>query len=242
MSLFGACWALVTMKALAEEGAHATTWFETTGPRGVIDGGTAEPASSLFPAHPGLVFPVYHMLRDVCEFGGAPLLACSGDPLRAAAIAVRRGDRSAVLVANLRPEPSAIEVRLPRQLPRSGVTIRRLNTMTATAAMLSPASFRSHAQAQPVHGICLRPTGPSNEPPLTSGRAAGRTLAWPDAGDLSGAVGWSPAASAASRRHHGRMRPRCDRCRRRPERASRGGADLIGDCPAQVLGGSWGRP
>ena len=156
LSLFGACWALVTMKALAEEGAHATTWFETTGPRGVIDGGTAEPASSLFPAHPGLVFPVYHMLRDVCEFGGAPLLACSGDPLRAAAIAVRRGDRSAVLVANLRPERSAIEVRLPRQLPRSGVTIRRLNTMTATAAMLSPASFRSHAQAQPVQGSTLR--------------------------------------------------------------------------------------
>src|SRR6266702_2458658 len=70
LSLFGACWALVTMKALAEEEVHATTWFETTGPRGVIDSDTAEPASSLFPAHPGLVFPVYHLLRDVCEFGG----------------------------------------------------------------------------------------------------------------------------------------------------------------------------
>jgi hypothetical protein len=156
LSLFGACWALVTMKALAEEGAHATTWFETTGPRGVIDGDTAQPASSLFPAHPGLVFPVYHLLRDVCEFGGAQLLACSGDPLRVAAIAVRRGDRSAILVANLRPEPSAVEVRLPRRLPGNGVTIRRLNTMTATAAMLSPESFRSHAQAQPVHGSTLR--------------------------------------------------------------------------------------
>ncbi|HEY2692351.1 MAG TPA: hypothetical protein VGJ50_28225 [Streptosporangiaceae bacterium] len=156
MSLFGACWALVTMKALAEEGAHATTWFETTGPRGVIDGDTAQPGSSLFPAHPGLVFPVYHVLRDVCEFGGAPLLACSGDPLRAAAIAVRRGGRSAVLVANLRPEPLAIEVRLPRQLPQSGVRIRRLNTSTATAAMLSPESFRRQAQAQPVHSSTLR--------------------------------------------------------------------------------------
>jgi D-apionolactonase len=156
MSLFGACWALVTMKALAEEGAQATTWFETTGPRGVIDGDMAQPASSLFPAHPGLVFPVYHVLRDVCEFGGAPLLACSGDPLRAAAIAVRRGDRSAILVANLRPEPAAIEVRLPRQPRRSGVTIRRLNTMTAAAAMLTPESFRGHAQAQPVRGPTLR--------------------------------------------------------------------------------------
>jgi len=156
MSLFGACWALVTMKALAEEGASATTWFETTGPRGVIDGDTPQPGSSLFSAHPGLVFPVYHVLRDVCEFRGAPLLACAGDPLRAAAIAVRRGGRSAILVANLRPEPLAIEIRLPRRLRQSGVRIRRLNTVTATAAMLSPESFRRQAQAQPVHRSTLR--------------------------------------------------------------------------------------
>ena len=156
MSLFAACWALVTMKALAEEGASATTWFETTGPRGVIDGDTARPGSSLFPAHPGLVFPVYHVLRDLCEFGRAPLLACTGDPLRAVAVAVRRGDRSTILVANLRPEPLAIEVRLPRQLPQGGLRIRRLNTVTATAAMLSPESFRRQAQAQPVHRSTLR--------------------------------------------------------------------------------------
>jgi D-apionolactonase len=146
LSLFAACWALATMKALAEEGVHATTWFETTGPRGVIDGGTAQPASSLFPARPGLVFPVYHLLRDVCELGGASLLACSGDPLRAAAIAARRGGRLTILVASLRPEPSAVEVALPgRPLPGE-VTIRRLNATTAAAAMLSPASFRGQAQ------------------------------------------------------------------------------------------------
>ena len=145
MSLFAACWALATMKALAEEGVHATTWFETIGPRGVID----------FPAHPRLVFPVYHLLRDVCELGGAPLLACSGDPLRAAAIAVGRGDRTAVLVANLRPKPSAVEVRLPRRLWRSDLTIRRLNTMTAAAAMLSPEIFRGQAQAHTVHRALL---------------------------------------------------------------------------------------
>jgi hypothetical protein len=156
LSLFGACWALVTMKALAEEGVHATTWFETTGPRGVIDSDTAEPASSLFPAHPGLVFPVYHLLRDLCEFGGAPLFGCAGDPLRAEAIAVRRGDRMAILVANLRPEPSTIEVALPRQLLQGEVTIRRLNTRTAAAAMLSPESFRGQPQAQAVRGATLR--------------------------------------------------------------------------------------
>jgi len=156
MPLFGACWALATMKALAEEGTHATTWFETTGPRGVIDSDTAEPSTSLFPAHPGLIFPVYHLLRDVCELGGAPQLTCSGDPLRAEAIAVRRGDRMAVLVANLRPEPSAIEVRLPRSLRRGEVTTRRLNTTTAAAAMLSPESFRRHAPAQAARSATLR--------------------------------------------------------------------------------------
>jgi hypothetical protein len=156
LSLFGACWALVTMKALAEEGVHATTWFETTGPKGVIDGDTARPASTLFPAHPGLVFPVYHLLRDVCEFGGAPLLACSGDPLRATAIAVRRADRLAILVANLRPEPSAIEVALPHRSRPGEVTIRRLNTATAADAMLSPESFRGRAQTQTVRGGVLR--------------------------------------------------------------------------------------
>ena len=156
LSLFGACWALATMKALAEEGVHATTWFATTGPRGVIDGDTAQPASSLFPARPGLVLPVYHLLRDVCELGGASLLACSGDPLRAAAIAVRRGDRLTILVANLRPEPSAIEVTLPARPPPGGVTIRRLNATTAAAAMLSPESFRGQAQTMAAGHGALR--------------------------------------------------------------------------------------
>ena len=146
MSLFGACWALATMKALAEEGVHATTWFGTAGPRGVIDGGAARPASSLFPARPGLVFPVYHLLRDACELGGASLLACSDDPLRAAAIAARRGGRLTILVANLRPEPSAVDVTPPGRPPPGKVTIRRLNATTAAAAMLSPGSFRGQAQ------------------------------------------------------------------------------------------------
>jgi D-apionolactonase len=156
LSLFAACWALATMKALAETGVHATTWFETTGPRGVIDGDAAQPFGSLFPAHPGLVFPVYHVLADVCEFRGAPLLACAGDPLRAAAIAVRRGGRAAILVANLRPQPSAIELRLPRPLLGRGATIRRLNTTTARAAMLTAGRFRSQTGAHPVDRTTLR--------------------------------------------------------------------------------------
>jgi D-apionolactonase len=156
LSLFGACWTLATMRALAEEGASATTWFETTGPRGVIDGGPARPAGGPSPARPGLVFPVYHVLRDLCELRGARLLACSGDPLRAAAVAVRWGDRAAVLVANLRPQPSAVELRLPRPLLARGATVRRLNTGTAAAAMLTAGSFRRQAEAHPVARTSLR--------------------------------------------------------------------------------------
>ncbi|HET9894024.1 MAG TPA: hypothetical protein VFQ44_03750 [Streptosporangiaceae bacterium] len=146
MSVFGACWGLVTLKALAEEGVSATTWLETTGPRGVIE--NAAPRSFLggFPSRPDLVFPLYHVLRDACELRGAPLLGCScNQPLQCAAMAVRKGGRVTILVANLRPEPATAQVLLARTGLVTDVAVRRLNTETATA-MLAAESYRRQAQ------------------------------------------------------------------------------------------------
>jgi D-apionolactonase len=157
MSLFGACWTLATLAALAEEGVSSTTWFEAMGPRGVIDSETVPPFSGFFPSRPGLVFPVYHVLRDACELSGTQLLSCSGgDPLRAAALAVRRAGRTTLLAASLRPEPSTVEFRLPGPDHPDEVMIRRLNTTTAAAAMLTAESFRSEAHPQPVRRGVLR--------------------------------------------------------------------------------------
>jgi hypothetical protein len=145
MSIFGACWALVTMKALAEEGVSATTWLETTGPKGVIENAVVPPFSQQFPSRPDLVFPLYHVLRDACELRGAQLLGCSSDePRQCSAMAVQRGSRMTVLVANLRPEPVTTEVRLSPADLVTDVAVRSLNSETA-AAMVTADSYRRQA-------------------------------------------------------------------------------------------------
>jgi D-apionolactonase len=152
MSMFGACWALVTMKALAEERVSATTWLETLGPRGVIENEAVPVFSGHFPSRPGLVFPLYHVLRDACELREQPLLECSSDgPFTCSAIAVRRSGGVTVLVANLRPEPVTAEIRLPRTELATGVVVRCLNTETAASAMLSAESYRTQASAHRPH-------------------------------------------------------------------------------------------
>jgi D-apionolactonase len=158
MSMFGACWALVTMKALAEERVSATTWLETLGPRGVIENEAVPPFASHFPSRPDLVFPLYHVLRDACELRERPLLECSSDkPLTCSAIAVRRSDGVTVLAANLQPEPVTADISLPGTELVTGVVVRRLNTETAASAMLSPETYRTQARVdQPHRGSKLR--------------------------------------------------------------------------------------
>src|SRR3989442_910385 len=83
-SLLAAVWTLVSAKHLAEAGAASVTYFETTGWRGVMetDEGTGLP--DRFCSRPGTVFPVYHVLADLCELAGAEVLeAKSSEPLAA---------------------------------------------------------------------------------------------------------------------------------------------------------------
>jgi hypothetical protein len=157
MSLFGACWALVTVKALAEEQVRSTTWLETTGPRGVIENAAVPAFSRHFPSQPEMVFPLYHVLRDACELRDAQLLDCSSDePLQCSAMAVRRGGRVTALVANLRPKPVTAEIRLPRAELITDVVVRSLNTETAAAAMLTAESYRTQTRVSRPDGTVLR--------------------------------------------------------------------------------------
>jgi D-apionolactonase len=95
---FGAAWTLVSIKRLAEAGADSLTYYETTGPFGVMDGGE--------------VFPLYHVLEAVGEMTGARVLACeSSDELAFDALALRRGKRLRVMVACLKDEPVQVAVR-----------------------------------------------------------------------------------------------------------------------------------
>jgi D-apionolactonase len=139
MALFGAAWTVGSLAVLAASGVASVTYYETTGARGVIE----TPAGAPWPAFrslPGGVFPLYHALADAGEFaGGAVLRATTSDPLGATALALRDGVRTRILLANLRPTPQRIALRLAATRAR----VRRLDETNAEEAMRSPETFRA---------------------------------------------------------------------------------------------------
>ena len=90
-----AAWTAASAKHLAEQGAAAITYFETVGPRGVVDG--SDP------------FPLHRVLTDVCSLRDAEVLACETTrPLEVAGLAVRSNGASTLLAANLTPMPQRV--------------------------------------------------------------------------------------------------------------------------------------
>lgn len=85
---FCAAWTVASLASLARAGAESFTYFETHGPRGVMDGDT--------------VYPVYQVFRAVAEFrNGAVAPTEVSDPLRVAALVLTLGARRRMLLANL---------------------------------------------------------------------------------------------------------------------------------------------
>ena len=135
-SLLGAAWTLGSAKHLSEQGADAVTYFETTGPGGVLQEGEA--------------VPLFHVLADVCSLRGAEVLACvSGRPLELSALAVRHDGRTTLLVANLTHRSHTVELAGVVE----GATMRRLNEATAEQARVSPESFRAAGELLPASGM-----------------------------------------------------------------------------------------
>jgi D-apionolactonase len=127
MSLFGAAWTLGSVASLAPARVESLTYFETTGPRGVLE--CEERALPAFPSTAGEVFPLYHVLADVCDLRGAEIVeSAPDDPLSIASLAARRDDGgSTLLLANLGARPKAV-----RLDPGTGpAVVTRLNERTA---------------------------------------------------------------------------------------------------------------
>jgi hypothetical protein len=149
MTLFGAAWTIGALKRLAESEVASVTCFETTGWRGVMETEAGSPLPEQFPSTPGAVFPLYHALADVAEFaGGQAVMTRSADPLRVEALLLTRGERQALLLANLTPEPQTATMAglaTARRLRR--FTQERLPTATsnpdAFRRLVSPASGSS---------------------------------------------------------------------------------------------------
>ena len=138
MSLFGAGWTLGSLKYLAEAGADSVTFYETTGWRGVMEEEAGCPAPNLFRSLPGAVFPMYHVLADVAEFAGADVIQTrSDDTLAVEVLALIKGGRTRVMLANLGPRPRKVALGVAGKW-----TVRTLDETTAIEAMTRPEEFR----------------------------------------------------------------------------------------------------
>jgi hypothetical protein len=101
LSLLGAAWTLASVKHLAQAGAASLTYYETSGWRGVLETEAGSPLPQLFPSRAGAVFPLYHVLADIAEFArGRVLPSRSSEPLQVESLALQRGGKRAVLLAN----------------------------------------------------------------------------------------------------------------------------------------------
>jgi D-apionolactonase len=140
-ALFGAAWTVGSVKQLSAAGAASVTFYETSGPTGLIhrDGGMEH--AELFPFEPGLAFPLYHVLADIGGDGAGRLVdARSGDPLSVEVLALSRGDGLELLLANLTRFQQPVSLTLPRPYRAS---LRALDAATAERAMRDPEGFRS---------------------------------------------------------------------------------------------------
>jgi hypothetical protein len=159
MSLFGAGWTVGALKALAQQGVHSLTYFETTGRLGVMEREKDPPLHRKFPSMPGWVFPLYHVLADVGEFAGGNVLPwTSGNSLVLEGIGIAKDNRTRVLLANLTDQIQ--KVRLACPLFKGEVRVKRLDETNVMEAMSNPDVFRADmgvvASGQPLE-IDLQP-------------------------------------------------------------------------------------
>jgi hypothetical protein len=140
MSLFGAAWTTGSIKYLTAGGAESVTYYETTGPRGVMETARGSALPEQFRSTPGMVYPLYHVLADVGDFAGDTVLSCrSSDPLRVDCLALRDNSRTRLLVANMQGTPSSVRV---QGLGRHAARLRYLDEESFERATLHCADFR----------------------------------------------------------------------------------------------------
>jgi hypothetical protein len=151
MSLFAAAWTLGSFASLSAAGAAVTTWYETTGWRGVMETEPGPPVPQKFPPLPGCVFPLYHVLADIGEFRGGQVLGGTPRyPRKIVGITILCSGKRRTLIANL---DLAAQVVVVKGLPSRRALVRCLDESTVEQACRSPDEFRiSHGSVAPTPG------------------------------------------------------------------------------------------
>ena len=136
MSLFAAAWTVGSLQRMASAGVDAATYFDLAGWRGLLEGHERLTRRELFPSDPGQLFPVYHVFRALAPFvGGDSLWVTTPKPFQAAALALTKGGKTRVLVANLSEFEQQIEL---EGLDLGGSTLAVLDESTYEQAAVEP--------------------------------------------------------------------------------------------------------
>ena len=140
MSLYGAGWTLGSLKHLSQSGVCSTTYYETSGWRGVMETEKGSQLPEKFQSIPGTVFPLYHVLADVGEFANGEIMpSTSSNPLKLEGIAIKKGNLSRIILANLSFAPLKVTVKNLAE----NVLIRHLNEANIHSAITTPNAFRA---------------------------------------------------------------------------------------------------
>jgi hypothetical protein len=144
-TLFAAAWTVGSIKRCAENGADAITYYETVGPRGVVEGEDT--------------LPLYHPLADATALTGGTLHACeSHEEPWLLGLAVESGDAMVVLVANPCEIGRNIELAVGA---RTEARARILDEANAPLAAADPARFRTGSEPVEIaDGVARLQLGP----------------------------------------------------------------------------------
>lgn len=103
LSIFAALWTLGSLKYLSEQGSSGITYYETIGERGLFQGSFPTRWPGEFRSFPGMIFPVYHLLRFILHRKDAQIIRSrSSDPLSAEVLVLNTMNGQVFIIANFR--------------------------------------------------------------------------------------------------------------------------------------------
>jgi len=101
-SLFGAGWTIGSVRQLASGETVSVNYYEHAGALGIMSEDGA------------IVYPVYHVLRELGELADADVLPVTfSQPRRIEGMALMQGSRFRILTANLENDEKTVHIRLP---------------------------------------------------------------------------------------------------------------------------------
>ena len=137
-TLLGAAWTFACLKQLVEHGCRSSTWFETTGPKGVLENGAGDETQDVCESTSERVFPLYHVLSDWCHTEYLQTAPCiSSDRLLVEGSYLVGSQRNRLLFASMQSQPLRLTIHGEARFGR----LRMLDQDSYAVASNSPQAF-----------------------------------------------------------------------------------------------------